>query len=491
MKKLHLLTAIELNKLLKNRTITCHQLVTSYLDHIKKHDSDIQSLLEIYENEALQKASVIDSLYDQGRKLPPLAGIPIIIKNNICLKNKKITCGSKILENFISPYNATIIDKLTKNHLIPLGVANLDEFAFGSSGENSAFQITKNPWNLDYVPGGSSAGSAAAVAARFAPLALGSDTGGSIRQPAALSGIVGLKPTYGRVSRFGLVAFASSLDQIGPFASSSYETALLLNVLAGHDPLDATSSHKPVPDYTQSLGQDIQGLKIGVPKELFHHGIHPEIKEKLTQALDLLQKQGAQWEEITLNTIKYSVALYSILAFAEASSNLARFDGIRYGHSAQNAQNLDDLYKKSRGQGFGDEATLRIILGTFSLSSGYKDQYYLKAKKAQLLMQKEFQEAFQKYDVLITPTSPTPAFKIGEKAHDPIAMYLSDIATSPANFAGIPAISVPCGFTKNNLPIGMQIIGKHFEEGKILNLADRFQQLTDYHTKMPEFLEGT
>ncbi|MBT3261752.1 Asp-tRNA(Asn)/Glu-tRNA(Gln) amidotransferase subunit GatA [bacterium] len=489
MKKLHLLTTIELNKLLKNRTITCQQLLHSYLENINKNEPKIDAFLEIYKENALTKAAQTDKLYDKGDPLPFLAGMPIVIKNNICLKNKKITCASKILENFVSPYDATVINKLEKNHLIPLGATNLDEFAMGSSGENSAFKITKNPWDFDYVPGGSCSGSAAAVAAHFAPLSLGSDTGGSIRQPAALCGIVGLKPTYGRVSRFGLVAFASSLDQIGPFAKTAQEAAHLLSVIAGHDAQDSTSAPVPVPDYAQNLGQDIKGLKIGVPKELFETGIHPEVKEALVKALELLKKQGTSWEIISLNTIKYSVAIYSILAFAEAASNLARFDGIRYGFSAKDAENLDELYKKSRGQGFGDEVTTRIILGTFSLSSGYIDDYYLKAKKAILLMKKEFHEALKKYDFIVTPTSPTPAFKIGEKINDPIAMYLSDLATESANYTGLPAVSIPCGFTKNNLPIGMQIIGNHFEEGKILNLADRFQQLTDYHTKMPEFLE--
>jgi aspartyl-tRNA(Asn)/glutamyl-tRNA(Gln) amidotransferase subunit A len=388
------------------------------------------------------------------------------------------------LENYVSPYSATVIEKLDSNYLIPIGATNLDEFAMGSSTENSAFFTTKNPWNTDYVPGGSSGGSAAAVAAGFAPLALGSDTGGSIRQPASFCGVLGLKPTYGRVSRYGLVAFASSLDQIGPFARNVEDCAQLLNVICGFDNQDSTSSKMPVPDFSKALNQDIASLKIGLPAQLFNDQIDVEVKTAIMQALDLLKQDNVTVESTQLDSFNYALASYYIIAPAEASANLARFDGVRYGFRDKEAKTLREMYKKSRGQGFGEEVKRRIIIGTFVLSSGYYDAYYLKAQKVRTLIQEDFARAFAKYDVLITPTCPTPPFKIGECSNDPLKMYLADIATIPVNLAGLPAISVPCGFSKEGLPIGLQIIAKPFAEETLFKLAHRLEQLGKFNNKL-------
>lgn len=413
--------------------------------------------------------------------------IPIAIKDNICIKDYPTTCSSHILKGFRPPYDATVITKLRKSGAIFLGHANMDEFAFGSSTESSCYGITRNPWDLSCVPGGSSGGSAAAVAAHEAIWALGSDTGGSIRQPASFCGVVGLKPTYGRVSRYGLIAFASSLDQIGPITKDVADCALLLNLIAGHDEMDSTSANVPVPDFTRSLTKDVKGLKIGIPKEYFIDGMDPEVKQSVLAAIDDLRSQGAQFIEISLPHTEYAVATYYILATAEASSNLARFDGVQYGLRCQPNEPrrtpIIDLYEETRNQGFGAEAKRRIMLGTYSLSSGYYDAYYLKAQKVRTLIKKDFDDALKLCDAIITPTAPTTAFKIGEKTSDPLSMYLSDIYTISVNLAGIPAISIPCGFARNGLPIGLQIMAKPFDEEMIFRIAYTYEQNTDWHTR--------
>lgn len=417
-----------------------------------------------------------------------LQGIPIGIKDNMCTKGVKTTCSSKMLENFVAPYDATVVEKLNDEHLINLGKLNMDEFAMGASTEYSAFKKTRNPWNLNTVPGGSSGGSAAAVAAKMVPWALGSDTGGSIRQPAAFCGVVGLKPTYGLVSRYGLVAFASSLDQIGPITKDVRDSAMLLNLIAGHDERDTTSENMPKKDYTKALKNDVKGLKIGIPKQYYGEGINPEVKAKLEEAIETYKKLGAEVEEFSLDIADYALATYYIIACAEASSNLGRFDGIRYGYRTENYENLKDIYKNSRSEGFGPEVKRRIILGTYVLSSGYYDAYYKKAQQVRTLVKKEFDEAFKKYDVLLTPASPTVAFGIGTKSNNPLEMYLADICTVPVNIAGLPGISLPCGVDKNGMPIGMQLIGNRFEEEKILNAAYTFEQEIKFSEKyQPEF----
>lgn len=470
-------SACELSKLLKERKITCAQLLAEFFQKISAIEPSVQAFLQLPDKErAYEEASAIDSLYDKGEKLPFLAGMPIAIKDNICIKGQKTTCASKILENFVSPYDATVIKKLKASKMILFGKTNLDEFAMGSSCENSAFHITKNPHDLTRVTGGSSGGSAAAVASEEVVLALGSDTGGSIRQPASFCGVVGCKPTYGRVSRYGLIAFASSLDQIGPITKTVSDSAQLLNVICGTDPNDATSAAYPVEDFSLSLNRDIKGLKIGVPKELLNDKLQPEVKSAIEHSLSVFEKGGAIIELINFEAFNYAVPAYYIIAPAEASSNLARFDGVRYGLRAENQPNLRSMYQRTRGLGFGPEVKRRIILGTFVLSSGYYDDYYLKAQKTRALIKKEFTKAFQKYDILLTPTSPTTAFKIGEMANDPLAMYLADVATIPVNLAGLPAISIPCGVSKDNLPIGLQIIAKSFDESTMIKAAHYFER---------------
>jgi aspartyl-tRNA(Asn)/glutamyl-tRNA(Gln) amidotransferase subunit A len=415
-----------------------------------------------------------------------LSGIPVAIKDNICVKGQLTTCASKILAGFKPPYDATVIEKLKNAGAILFGKTNMDEFAFGSSCENSCYYPTRNPWDINRIPGGSSGGSAAAVAADEVTMALGSDTGGSIRQPASLCGVVGLKPTYGRVSRYGLIAFASSLDQIGPITKDVSDSALLMNVIAGHDERDTTSADMPVPDYTKSLVKDVKGLKIGVPKEYFIEGIDPEVKSAIEKAIKILTDLGAKCEEVSLPHTEYAVSVYYIVATAEASSNLGRFDGIRYGKRAGENLSMIDMVAATRGEGFGAEAKRRIILGTFALSSGYYDAYYLKAQKVRTLIKNDFDQAFKKVDCIITPTSPTAAFKVGEKMSDPLSMYLSDIFTISVNLAGIPAMSVPCGFTKGNLPIGMQIMAKPFDEETIFRTAFTYEQNTEWHLQKPK-----
>ena len=466
------LTVHELVEKLKSKELTVTEINKAYIDRINEKEKDVQAFITLLTEEALKEAESIE----KKENLSELAGIPIGIKDNICTKNIKTTCASKMLENFVSPYDATVIEKLESKGIINLGKLNLDEFAMGGPTEYSAFKVTKNPWNLKNVPGGSSGGSAAAVAANLVPWALGSDTGGSIRQPASFCGVVGLKPTYGLVSRYGLVAFASSLDQIGPITKDVKDAAILLNVIVGHDEKDTTSEKINDKDYTKCLKNDVKGLKIGIPKEYFSDGINVEVKAKLEETIEKYRQLGAEVEEFSLSIADYALATYYIIACAEASSNLGRFDGIRYGYRTKNFSNLKDIYKNSRSEAFGSEVKRRIILGTYVLSSGYYDAYYKKAQQVRTLVQKEFNDAFKKYDILLTPTAPTAAFEIGAKSNNPLEMYLADICTVPVNIAGLPAISVPVGVDNNGMPIGMQLIGNKFEEEKILNAAYTLEQ---------------
>ena len=464
------LTVHELIEKIKNKELTVTEINQAYIDRINLREKDIQAFITVLDKEALERSKNISN------NLSELAGIPIGIKDNICTKNIKTTCASKMLENFVSPYDATVVERLENKGLINIGKLNMDEFAMGGSTEYSAFKVTKNPWNLEAVPGGSSGGSAAAVAANMVPWALGSDTGGSIRQPASFCGVVGLKPTYGLVSRFGLVAFASSLDQIGPITKDVRDSAILLNIIAGHDEKDSTSVDMPKKDYEKALTGDIKGLKIGVPKEFFGEGINKEVKESLKQAIETYKKLGAEVEEFSLDIAKYALATYYIIACAEASSNLGRFDGIRYTYRAKNFKDLKDLYKKTRSEGFGAEVKRRIILGTYVLSSGYYDAYYKKAQKVRTVIKQEFEKLFEKFDMLLTPTSPTVAYKIGTKSNNPLEMYLADLCTVSVNIAGLPGISIPCGVDSQGMPIGLQLIGKPFDEESIIQAAYTYEQ---------------
>lgn len=482
------LTVHELQEKLRNKELTVKEITKAYVDRINEKEKDVQAFVTILTEEAENKAEEIQKKIDNKEIEGELAGIPIGIKDNICTKGIKTTCSSKMLENFVSPYDATVMEKINEENLINLGKLNMDEFAMGGSTEHSYFKITKNPWNLSRVPGGSSGGSAAAVAANLVPWALGSDTGGSIRQPASFCGVVGLKPTYGLVSRYGLVAFASSLDQIGPITKDVRDSALLLNIIAGHDKKDTTSVNKEKIDYTKCLKNDVKGLKIGVPKEFFGEGINAEVKKMLQKSIEKYKKLGAEIEEFSLDIAKYSLAAYYIIACAEASSNLGRFDGIRYTYRTGEFKNLKELYKKSRSEAFGPEVKRRIILGTYVLSSGYYDAYYKKAQQVRTLVMNKFSKAFEKYDVILTPTSPTVAFGIGTKSENPLEMYLSDICTVSVNIAGLPAISIPCGVNSEKMPIGMQLIGNKFEEEKILNAAYTLEQAVEFRKKyQPEF----
>ncbi len=482
------LTVHELQQKLKNKELTIAEILESYCARINEKEPDVEAFVTTYLEEAKAEAKKIQEKLDNGENLGEYAGIPIGIKDNLCMKGTKTTCSSKMLENFVSPYDATVIEKLKDENIISLGKLNMDEFAMGSSTESSYFKKTKNPWNLNKVPGGSSGGSAAAVAANMVPWALGSDTGGSIRQPASLCGVVGLKPTYGLVSRYGLVAFASSLDQIGPITKDVRDSAMLLSLIAGYDEKDTTSEEIEKKDYTKALKNDVKGLKIGVPKEFFGEGINEEVKKELTKAIETYKELGAEVEEFSLDVAKYALATYYIIACAEASSNLGRFDGIRYGYRTPEYSNLKEIYKKSRSEGFGEEVKRRIILGTYVLSSGYYDAYYKKAQQVRTLVSNEFSKAFEKYDVILTPTSPVTAFNIGEKSNNPLEMYLADICTVSINIAGVPAISIPCGVDSEGLPIGMQLIGNKFEEEKILNTAYTFEQKVKFRENYrPEF----
>ena len=470
------LTVHELQEKLKNKELTVTQIVDAYTENIENRENDVQAFVTTLNNEAKKQAQEIQEKIDNGEELGEFAGIPIGIKDTMCTKGVKTTCSSRMLENFIAPYDATVVEKLKDENIINLGKLNMDEFAMGGSTEYSYFKKTRNPWNLNKVPGGSSGGSAAAVAAGMVPWALGSDTGGSIRQPSSFCGAVGLKPTYGLVSRYGLVAFASSLDQIGPITKDVKDSAMLLNLIAGHDKKDTTSEEREKIDYTKCLQKDVKGLKIGVPKEFFGEGINHEVKESLEKAMQTYKDMGAIVEEISLDIAKYSLATYYIIACAEASSNLGRFDGIRYGHRAKDFKNIRELFVKSRSEGFGPEVKRRIILGTYVLSSGYYDAYYKKAQQVRTLVTNEFNKAFEKYDVILTPTSPTVAFDIGSKTTNPLEMYLSDICTVSVNIAGLPGISIPCGVDSTGMPIGMQLIGNKFCEETILNAAYIFEQ---------------
>ena len=484
---LNQLTISELRAKLSKKAASAKEIVQACLDQIKRVDPQVKAFLSVDEQDALAQADLADKAIAAG--LPqPLLGIPIAIKDVLAVKGHPLRCGSKILDKFVSPYDATTIARLRKAGAIIFGRLNMDEFAMGSSTENSAFGRTCNPWGLDRVPGGSSGGSAAAVAADECIASLGTDTGGSIRQPAALCGVVGVKPTYGRVSRYGLVAFASSLDQIGPFTKEVRDAAILTRVLAGHDPLDSTSIPEPVPDYAAELTGEIRGLRLGLPKEYFVGGIDKEVSAAVQAAVKQLESLGAQVQEISLPHTDYAVATYYIVATAEASANLARFDGIRYGMRVEGAD-PNELYMKTRGAGFGAEVKRRVILGTYVLSSGYYDAYYLRAQKARTLIRQDFLKAFEKVDVIVTPTSPTPAFKAGDKSDDPLQMYLSDIFTISCNLAGISGISVPCGFTSEpKLPIGLQLLGKPFGEGTLFRVAHVYEQSTAWHKQKPEWI---
>ena len=484
------LTVHELKEKLVKKELTVQEVTKAYVDRINDKEKDVGAFVTTLCDEALEEAKSIQEKIDVGEIKGELAGIPIGIKDNMCTKEIKTTCSSKMLENFVSPYDATVVEKLKEQHIIDLGKLNMDEFAMGASTEYSAFHVTRNPWNLNTVPGGSSGGSAAAVAANLVPWALGSDTGGSIRQPAAFCGVVGLKPTYGLVSRYGLVAFASSLDQIGPITKDVEDAAMLLNVIAGHDERDTTSENREKIDYTKCLKNDVKGLKIGVPKEFFGEGINEEVKAKLKEAIEKYKEMGAEVEEFSLDIANYALATYYIIACAEASSNLGRFDGIRYGYRTENFTNLKEIYKNSRSEGFGDEVKRRIILGTYVLSSGYYDAYYKKAQQVRTLVRKEFDKAFEKYDVLLTPTSPTVAFEIGTKSSNPLEMYLADICTVSINIAGLPGISVPCGVDSNGMPVGMQLIGNRFDEEKILNAAYTYEQATKFRENYKPTFKG-
>jgi aspartyl-tRNA(Asn)/glutamyl-tRNA(Gln) amidotransferase subunit A len=463
--------------------VTPEELTSAILERIDTVEEKVKAYITITREGALSWAKDAEKeLKKEGKGV--LFGIPIAVKDNICTEGIRTTCASRILENFIPPYDSTVVRKLKEQGYILIGKTNLDEFAMGSSNENSGFFTTHNPWNLQRVPGGSSGGSAAAVTAGECIAALGSDTGGSIRQPAALCGVVGLKPTYGRVSRYGLVAFASSLDQIGPITKDVRDSAILLNIISGYDPYDSTSASIAVPDFTSVLGQDIKGIKIGVPKEYFIEGMDKEVENSVKEAIKKLESLGTIPVEISLPHTGYAVATYYILATSEASSNLARYDGVKYGFRA-NGKDLLDMYMRTRANGFGAEVKRRIILGTYALSSGYYEAYYKKAQQVRTLIKQDFERAFEKVDVIVTPTSPTPAFRVGEKTQDPLQMYLSDIFTISVNLAGVPAISIPCGFTTDNLPVGLQIIGKHFDEESILKIAYAYEQLTEWHRKRP------
>ena len=469
-------TALTLLKMLGAGRINAAEILDDVLRRIDVVDGKVKAFASAVDRKILrQKISI-------PRK-GALGGIPIILKDNLCEAGYPATCSSKILKGFNPPYNATVVEKLEKAGAIFLGKANMDEFAFGSSCETSCYGATRNPWDLERIPGGSSGGSAAAVAADEAIMALGSDTGGSIRQPAALCGVVGLKPTYGRVSRYGLIAFASSLDQIGPITKDVADCALLLNVIAGYDERDSTSADMPVFDYLKFLDIDISGLKAGVPKEYFVEGLDKEVREAVRKSISIFKKLGVKIADISLPHTKYAVSTYYIIAPAEASSNLARFDGVQYGARCSGAKNIIDMYKKTRSEGFGDEAKRRVMLGTYVLSSGYYGAYYLKALKVRTKIKEDFDKAFSDCDFILTPTSPTAAFKIGEKTNDPLSMYLSDIYTIPANLAGIPAISIPCGFTQGGLPIGLQILAKAFKEDTIFKAAHAFEKNTDFHNR--------
>ena len=478
-------TAAEFVAAVQTGALSARAAVQTALDRIQRCEPRVAAFLSVAAERALADADAVDAARAAGRAAGALAGLPIAVKDVLCDRGVECRCASRILQGYYPPYTATVFERLRAAGAIIIGRTNLDEFAMGSSTENSAYQPTRNPWDAACIPGGSSGGSAAAVAARAVPAALGSDTGGSVRQPAAFCGVSGLKPTYGRVSRYGLVAYASSLDQIGPLALTVRDLALLLPHLAGNDPLDSTSAPLPVPDYTAALERGVAGLKIGVPKEYFVAGLDPEVQQCIRAALDQLARCGAEMREISLPHTEYAIATYYIIATAEASSNLARYDGIHYGRRAADAADLSEVYTKSRHEGFGTEVVRRIILGTYVLSAGYYDAYYLKALKVRTLIKQDFDRAFEQVDIIATPTAPTPAFRLGEKTSDPLQMYLSDIFTVSVNLAGIPGLSIPCGFSATHLPIGLQLLGKPFDEPAILAAGHAYQQCTAFHKSRP------
>lgn len=480
------LTATEQRKALLNKEISALDLVNEEYKRIESVEETICAFNSLCKEQAIETAKEVDKKIAAGETLPPLAGIPLALKDNINLKGTKTTASSKILENFVSPYDATVTSKLKENLIPILGKVNLDEFAMGSSTENSAFKITRNPWDTNKVPGGSSGGSAASVAGYEATLALGSDTGGSIRLPASFCGIVGIKPTYGRVSRYGLIAFASSLDQIGPFARSVEDAAMLLEAISGYDKHDSTSLNIPVPEFSKSLKKDIKGSKVGVIKELLSDGVEADVRQSVEAAIKKYEELGSEIVEISLPLLEHSIGVYYILATAEASSNLARYDGVKYGYRAKDAKNLLEMYTKTRAEGFGDEVKRRIMLGTYALSAGYYDAYYKKAQQIRRLIKEDFDKAFEKVDILVSPTCPNTAFEIGSKVSDPLSMYLTDIGTISANLAGIPGMSIPCGYDNNGMPIGLQILAPALQEEKMLNMAYNFEQATDFHKKQPK-----
>lgn len=468
----------------KNKEVSAVELTKASLERIKAVDEKLGAFNSLTEDTALETAKKVDEKIAKGEDLPLLAGVPLALKDNMNLIGSKTTASSKILENFVSPYNATVTQKLLDNLIPIVGKANLDEFAMGSSNENSAFKKVHNPWNLNKVPGGSSGGSAASVAACEAALALGSDTGGSIRLPASFCGIVGMKPTYGKVSRYGLIAFASSLDQIGPFARTVEDAAALLEIISGYDTHDSTSLKLPVENYRTSLNNDLKGVKIGLVKEFVQEGLAPDVEKAIKSAVETYKSLGAEVVEISLPNIRHSIGIYYILATAECSSNLARFDGVKYGYRAEGTNNLLDMYCKTRAEGFGPEVKRRIMLGTYALSSGYYDAYYKKAQQMRRVVTEDFLKAFSQVDALIAPTCPNTAFDLGSKTEDPLAMYLTDIATIGANLAGIPALSVPAGFDKDGMPIGLQIMSPQLTEAKLFNIAYKFEQEHDYYKKL-------
>jgi aspartyl-tRNA(Asn)/glutamyl-tRNA(Gln) amidotransferase subunit A len=481
-KNLPALTIADLQSRLRKKEISPREVIESLRARIESVEPKIDAYLSLDFDAALKEAEKVDVDL-------PLGGVPIAVKDLINLKGQPCTCGSKILGDYKSPYDATVIRKLRAAGAIPLGKTNMDEFAMGSSTENSSFKVTHNPWDLSRVPGGSSGGSAAAVAADAAFGALGTDTGGSIRQPASLSGVVGLKPSYGRVSRYGVTAFASSLDQVGPLTKTVRDAAMIMNAMAGHDPLDSTSLPDPVPDYTKNLGRDLKGVRLGIPKEFRVEGLDPQVSAAVNAAIKQLESLGGQIVDVNLPNTDYGITVYYFLATAEASANLARFDGVRYGHRAKNPQDMLDFYGRTREEGFGAEVKRRIILGTYVLSSGYYDAYYVRAQKVRQLIRQDFVKAFEKCDVIVSPTSPEPAFKLGERTANPLAMYLADIFTNTGNLAGICGISVPCGFAKTNgsqLPIGLQILGKSLDEARIFQIAHAYEQSTDWNKQRPK-----
>lgn len=479
--EIHELTVHEMGELIKSKKVSAVELTQLMLDRINEIDKEVNCFITVLNDEAIIRAKTVQERIDKGEVRSPLAGIPMAVKDNICTRGIKTTCASKMLENFVPPYDATVIEKLYYKDTVLLGKLNMDEFAMGSSTENSHLKVTRNPWDLNRVPGGSSGGAAAAVASGLTGFALGSDTGGSIRQPAAFCGVVGIKPTYGTVSRFGLVAFASSLDQIGAITRDVTDCALVLNAITGYDSMDSTCANIEYPDFTGALINDVRGVRVGIPKEYIGEGINPEVKKAVLDAAEVLRRLGAECEEFSLPMTEYAIPVYYIISSAEASSNLARYDGIKYGYRAEIYSDLSDLYKKTRSEGFGTEVKRRIMLGTYVLSEGYYDAYYKKALKVRTLIRSSFDDAFEKYDVVMGPTAPTTAYKMGEKRDNPLEMYLGDIYTVSANIAGLPALSIPCGFDSNNLPIGLQLMAKHFDEKTLLRVGYTFEQNTGFN----------